>query len=100
MSTITVSIGRNVPRHLPLTAVEWRTFRNETLATVETFGEVHFFGEGTGVYQGSTEESFTVVGTVEDIAGIRRSLAILATFYRQDSIALTQGTTSFVEGAR
>lgn len=101
MSTITVSIGRNVPNDVPLSAVEWRTFRNETVAAVAACADnVHFVGTGDGIYMDEIEESHTVVATVPRhlLAELRATLGILAVAYRQHSVAVTDGATVFVTG--
>ena len=103
--TVTVSIGRNVAGG-PMTEPSWRLFRRELrdwaeLLTQYEHGTLVFQGAGEGVYEDVSEDSYTLI--LADVAGrdlpqMRTTLGVLARAYRQDSIALTHGQTTFCRG--
>jgi hypothetical protein len=96
--TITVSIGRNMGER-PMSADLWRRFQRLTVIAVQAFmSELYFAGEGEGIHEGRPEQSFTIVagGPLHMLPNLRLRLADLARAYRQESIALTVGTTQFV----
>jgi hypothetical protein len=95
-----ISIGRNV-RDSELSDVDWDAFIRSTKGLVDETnndGNVHYFGTGEGVYLGETEESFTIVYTVDenDLDYLRTGLTMLAHAYDQESIALTLGEVEFL----
>lgn len=106
--TWVVSIGRNVHRDQQLNSNDWDNFMAEVYATVEDYatrngGEVVFFGEGYGVYQGHEEQSYTVIFTLPRLTfdvSIYPNLVKLADSYGQDAIALTCGQTQFVQSRK
>ena len=89
-----ISIGRNV-KGIPMTWKDWDMFKNELMLLIEKHeeNEIHFVGEGTGIYEGQTEQSFTVI-----FSGQIDGLPLLATRFDQDAIALTVGITKFIQG--
>jgi hypothetical protein len=96
--TITVSIGRNMGERA-MSADLWRRFQRLTVIAVQAFmSELYFAGEGEGIHEGRPEQSFTIVagGDLFMLPNLRLRLADLARAYRQQSIALTVGTTQFV----
>jgi hypothetical protein len=95
-TTVTVSIGRNVGDE-PMSDERWYDFRSALLDELDLYsgGNIHFQGQGTGIYAGTVEQSFTAVATVENPVGLYHTLAELAHAFDQDSIALTTGNTSF-----
>lgn len=100
MSTVTLSIGRNIGAD-PMPAEDWTTFRAYlNLAAVECGLDVVFTGTGAGIWQGEiSEDAHTVVGLTTDATDLEelaRSLGQLARAYRQDAIAMTVGETTLV----
>lgn len=97
MSTITVSIGRNVGTE-PLSDPTWRTFRTTVGNVVATWCETIYVSDAgcVGHWDGVDEESRTWVG---EWAGYGEPnllidrLAEVARVYGQDAIAVTTGTT-------
>lgn len=101
MSTI-VTIGRNVPEqgNLPMSGERWERFISDTTAIVLlTCGTVYFVGTGQGVYEGQTEQSWTIIAdapvSLEEHDSLKWNLAELAHTYLQECIALTVGETVF-----
>jgi len=96
--TVTVSAGRNVGRE-PMDDDRWADFRTLLYLALRAADVVVFFGgEGTGEYDGQTEQAATFVGAV-----VRRpdpvledELASLAREFEQESIAVTYGETVLV----
>lgn len=96
--TVTVSLGRNVGVHA-MSEESWQRFTTEATRVVRNLSEtVHFVGYGVGTYNGTEEESYTVVATsiVPSLAAMRSELGLLAMVNGQDSIAVTSGATRFV----
>lgn len=99
--TYVLSIGRNVGNE-PMSEPAWRTFKASLGDTCEAFGlSIVFKGEGEGIYEGESEQSYTVVATGAirsdgSPLSFSASLKILARTFRQEAIALTQGETTFV----
>ncbi len=105
--TVVVSIGRGWSLNCegePMWDEFWGDFRNDTFKAVEDYatrngGEIVFFGDGVGVYEGKEEESYTVIASVPETfdVGLIPRLAELADLFGQESIALTiTNNTSFV----
>lgn len=96
MPTYTVSIGRNVAG-APMAYQAWHDFRDATLDTVEAFGlSPVFVGLGSGIWEDTREDSYTVVAIGDALEGLPDALAGLAWLYDQESIALTVGETTLV----
>jgi hypothetical protein len=90
-----VSIGRNI-QGFPMSDIKWEQFIGHLMNLIDVpTNNIHFTGRGNGFYETKREESFTVIftGTVPEEA-----LAALAGKYMQDSIALTEGETKFIDG--
>lgn len=106
MATV-ISIGRNVGEE-PMHASTWDAFTSDVFDAAERFGAVVFYGQGTGVYEGAVEDSYTIViddseakhnprtGGKYSVDALRAELRDLATQYGQEAIALTRGETEFV----
>jgi hypothetical protein len=104
--TVTVSIGRNAPKangmgQTPMSAGSWADFGAETRLLLRDVGDVVFEAYGRGVYEGVSEDAYTLI--LADVAGrelpaLRTALGDLARAYGQDSIALTHGQTTFCRG--
>ena len=104
-TTVTVSIGRNIGRTFDfpssyevgdaLNDAMWAKFKSEVTDLLAFDGGIHFLGEGVGYFEGDTEQSYTVVATVDNPVGLYHRLADLAPLFGQESIALTTGSTSF-----
>lgn len=108
MSTITVSLGRNVGAE-PMHDTVWQAFRAEAWNIVDfpvwaSEGQIVFTGTGEGRWKGDDgvtvlEEAYTIVAVVPDedadLVGeaIERSAARLAVKYGQEAIAVTVGAT-------
>ena len=102
MSTITISIGRNVGG-TPMSSVEWASFqRGVTTVIKPVASEVYFYGTGSGTWDGSGEESATWVfaASAWDVEAwhFTASLRLLATMFGQEAIALTIGQTEMIVG--
>jgi hypothetical protein len=109
MSTITVSIGRNIGDE-PMDDGQWVTYQEEAHRWTDQSvwcvgGQIVFEGVGVGQWtdeDGHTvrEDAFTIVALVDDDvadvvhAEIVRRMAITARNYGQDAIAVTVGTTT------
>lgn len=102
--TFTVSIGRNIGGTTePLRKDVWREFIWAVTSTVEQYAHATFFeGEGVGsnpyADPPTFEDSYTMVGDIfaREVGNLSDALVPLARRYRQESIALTVGTTTFV----
>jgi hypothetical protein len=97
---IVASIGRNVGE-VPLPSDRWSSFKADVLAATARAGAVVFSGTGQGVYE-DVEEAFTVIVTTTsdvDLVAVVADLALAATKYEQEAIALTVGRTLFVPGS-
>lgn len=97
MSTCTIQIGNSDDK---LTQREWARFVDDTRAEVASLATaVHFtgFSPSDAVWQNAC-----IVAEIDRavIDGLTKRLAVLATHYRQDSIALTVGETEFVESSK
>lgn len=91
-----ISIGRNT-HGFPMSLGRWEQFKAQTRLCF-TRNNTLFFGEGTGVWD-PTEDSFTIIGKAggsqlrDDVLNY---LGRLAETYHQESIAFSEGTTTFV----
>lgn len=98
--SMTVSIGRNIGNS-PMSQAMWEGFTSSVLRNIRSnTSAIYFVGFGTGIYEGATEESFTVVSsnpTESALCAIRVSLSLLAHAFKQDSVALTVGETQIVQ---
>lgn len=98
--SMTVSIGRNIGA-TPMSDHLWHSFTSDVLRNIRSnTGAIYFVGFGEGIYEGTTEESFTVVSSNPSdsaLCAIRVSLSLLAHAYRQDSVALSIGATEIVK---
>lgn len=100
MSTY-VSIGRNV-NGKPMTEDKWRNFRMRLHWTVEKFtGPIVSVCNGTGTYQGVSEDTYIVVGmqnpSEADKEALTAALTYLSFKYDQESIALTIAEPHFIK---
>lgn len=97
MSTVTVSIGRNVGS-APLDAIEWSAFKEATRNLVLDATSRLFVDSAwsVGRWDGVEEESCTFVGEAYGpavVIALHEALAGLARRFQQDAIAITSGTT-------
>lgn len=98
MATV-VTIGRNVGSD-PLSREDWERFVSSVVRTVrDASSAVYFVGYGRGIWEGATEDAFTIV--TDDIRSADRErfrlrLSALAHKYRQDAIAVTSAPTELV----
>lgn len=90
--TVTISIGRNdgpdtraLGRAVPMAPERWDAFRDAVATSVDV---VYGTGHGVGTWEGVSEDTFLLVGTVENVTQLRAKLAELAADYRQDAIGL------------
>lgn len=85
-----------------MSAARWLGFRTNVANVLRTFGAtVHSDTEGIGRWAEVMERCATFVATIDDSSCERLELALatLCREYRQEAIAVTYGTTIFVEGA-
>lgn len=97
MSTITVSIGRNVGS-VPLPVSAWDAFRWDVDHEIRAYCGTVYVSDAVcvGEWDGITEESRTWVAAWDlpyAPGPLVNRLAILAGRYGQDAIAVTTGTT-------
>lgn len=101
MQTSTVvSVGRNIGSE-PMSDTDWLGFRIELEQCLEPFG-VLFAGTGQGSWDGSGEQSHTVVCgalDIEETAQVQAWLSDLARSYGQEAIAFTVGATRLIPAA-
>lgn len=101
MQTSTVvSVGRNIGSE-PMSDSDWLGFRIELEQCLEPFG-ILFAGTGQGSWDGSGEQSHTVIchALAEDEVGqVTSWLADLARSYGQEAIAFTVGATRLIPAA-
>lgn len=90
--TDVVCIGRNI-KNSPMEEKDWKSFIDDLY---NQFVDVYFYGSGTGVYKEGVEDSFCIVGVLDEVA----DLAQLAKKYKQESIALVKGKTKFIEASK
>lgn len=109
MSTITVSLGRNVGDE-PMHPTVWQAFRAEAWDSVDFQvwaygGQIVFTGQGEGKWKGEDgtttyEDAYTIIALVPDedadIVGgtLVHAMGRLAAKYGQEAIAVTLGTTT------
>ncbi len=104
MRNIVVSAGRNVGDK-PMPDKQWAAFRLDILSL---FPQRLFYGVGVGTYEGTVEESFTVIAPCDTgdwhmessvnlrTRYIRATLQTLARQYGQECIAMTIGEPDLV----
>jgi len=98
-NTVVISIGRNVGKTDTLSLGDWAAFKSHLRATAFRYGTPVFAGQGTGVYEGREEESYTLILTDlrPDVwPTLRADLVDLADVYDQEAIAVTHGTVQFI----
>ena len=100
MSTVTLSIGRNVGDSDELSIPSWSEFRTDLEIVAAAHLDVVFIGTGRGIWEGRvTEDAHTIVGLSEettDLEELGRDLGDLARRYSQEAIAMTVGNTTLV----
>jgi hypothetical protein len=105
MSTFTVSIGRNIDGE-PMPRERWIKFQARVEGTIQDLHDVTVFfaGRGGGIWEGRYEEAATWVFGWSESLGLPGEwkrflddLAYWADQYDQDAIAVTTGSTRFVE---
>jgi hypothetical protein len=95
-STVVVTIGRNIGSE-PLADPIWDEFTNQihTLARTLLDPKLLFVYEGTGEWEGVTEQSrafhFVQTSRATDRATLRSALVTIAENFGQDAIAFTTG---------
>jgi len=106
MSTLTISIGRGLPQGGQLTLSDWNTFRSTVTAIAASRGTIVQTANGTGTWEGQTEDCFTVsvVGGWVDLHSAlveeRPILARLAAGFGQEAIAVSLHDPEFVGAQR
>lgn len=100
ITTVTVSIGRNV-YEAPLSDAHWSDFRKDVHASLRPHLIDLFVADAlsSGKWDGITEESRTWVALISEDAlpALHASLAEDARNWGQDAIAVTAGITTLVE---
>lgn len=98
MSTITVSVGRNVG-NVPMSDQAWQDFRAEVRRAL-SMGTIHVDdARSIGEWLGVSEESSTFVAddfTPGAAEMVTDALAIIGGRYGQDAVAVTVGETRLV----
>lgn len=101
--SMTVTIGRNVG-NVPMSDAHWQSFTADVLRNIRANTRaIYFVGFGTGVWEGTEEESFTVISetpTTSAACAISVSLSFFAEAYGQEAIAVTIGETELVQASR
>jgi hypothetical protein len=102
MTSVYVSIGRNVGCFGPMNTIEWELFRADVATAVSQYaGPVLSETVGRGEWEGVAEDCAIIVGGSSARRGaLERELSRLAYRFRQEAIALTYGTPIFVEPAQ
>lgn len=98
LATYTVTIGRNIGK-TPMASESWRRYCERTTAIMATYSEtIYFVGKGSGGWQGTREQSFTIIASVSarQARAMQDELAELAITYSQDAIAIVKGHTAYV----
>jgi len=96
---VIVSIGRNIGSE-PMNNQKWDVFRGLVKNEVYRYcADIYFIGTGQGLYGGTTEESFTVIGGFNEGGSklnLKRALGGLARDFGQECIAVTFANPEFV----
>jgi hypothetical protein len=106
-TAVVVSVGRDRTegdgRTHPMSASEWRTFRDEVYVTVQRFSpgdRPYFDGIGNGWSPTwGTEDTYTVIAAAPDLEGwdrLKDELGRIGKHYGQEAVAVTVGATIFV----
>jgi hypothetical protein len=77
----------------------WAAFREEVYYSTEIFaGPIVTSAEGTGVYEGTRETTYVVVGASDpwSAGAFRARISIMAAEYGQDAIAIAVASPEFV----
>ncbi len=99
MTNTIVTIGRGLAgaHQAPMSAEAWSAFKALTRQEVERYaGPVVFAGEGEGIWEGTYEQGYTVIGTQYGGTHLVHALRTLARWYDQEAIALTNGSPEFI----
>lgn len=97
--SVTVTIGRNVGSE-PMDDARWRAARHAVAVAVsDDAAPIVFAGVGLGVWEGSREDAYTIVGSGRDRVSrrLRERLGAIAAEYGQDAIAVTAAPVEFVD---
>lgn len=109
MQTLVIAIGRNFANtRTPMGIDDWEDFKSDLTKVIETLPIPNYsdITEGIGSYGGVAEETSKTTLSWKDtpkdfeesvLPALRVKLALLAHHYVQESIALTVGSTEFVE---
>ena len=101
MKTVTVTIGRNVGDE-PLPAAAWNDYTADTRRAVEAVTvDLWAVAPYRGSWEGQPEDAVILYGSLIDVDGVvealRQRLATLATYYGQQAIGLSVGSSELVE---
>ncbi len=91
-----ICIGRNI-KGGPMDRLRWREFIGEVCTAVQNCrAEVHNTAEGTGYWNGETEDTFVITFSGGDLDQLARDLPLVAFLFEQEAIALIRGAASLV----
>ncbi len=91
MNTVTIQIGNTDDK---LTQKEWSDFVLAVDTEIQSLAkEVHFFG---GSVNYSPWQNVCWVITIEKLHFLKDALQAIRMMYKQDSVAMTVGTTEFI----
>ena len=95
VATVTIQIGNSDDK---LSQRRWHEFTFAFKRFLdESNGKIHFFGFSAS--DAPWQSCCAVIDEPENLIEFESTLAALAWFFDQDSIALTAGTTQFVEAS-
>lgn len=98
---VVIGIGRGRPQDDNYIAdvTRWHAFRGDVHGIAREWGTVNATNHGETFSQGwGTEQGFWVAATIpaDTLPTLRSALRHLATYWRQDAVALTVGATELV----
>ena len=94
MKTITVGIGNSDNK---LTQKEWSMFVSEISCAIHIFAkEIHFRGGSSSIEEWQNYAWIFVVTNDQMEKLIKNKIKAIREFYRQDSVAWTEGETVFI----
>lgn len=93
MKTITIQIGNSDDK---LTQKEWSEFVCEMLNAIHIFSKEIHFGGGSASFEEWQNYAWVFVATKDQIKNLKARIKPIREFYRQDSVAWTEGETDFI----
>jgi hypothetical protein len=93
MKTITVQIGNTDNK---LTQKEWSEFVCEISSAIHIFVKEVHFGGGSASWEEWQNYAWVFIVTNDRVKMIKDKIKAIREFYRQDSVAWTEGETLFI----